>query len=80
LSGNPQNILIGSFSGISYLEFLRALIPVALIGLIIQIGLLWLLYPDVRSRSVPQVSLQACDNFITTKEMNYALPKTLVET
>jgi Na+/H+ antiporter NhaD/arsenite permease-like protein len=67
LSGNPQNILIGSFSGIGYLEFLRALIPIALIGLIIQIGLLWLLYPDVRSRSVPQVSLEACDNFITTK-------------
>jgi len=53
LSGNPQNILIGSFSGIGYLEFLRALTPVAVIGLIIQIGLLWLLYPDVRS-------LEAC--------------------
>ncbi|MGI2903973.1 anion transporter [Tolypothrix sp. VBCCA 56010] len=67
LSGNPQNILIGSFSGIGYLEFLRALIPVAVIGLIIQIELLWLLYPEVRSRSVPQVSLQACDNLNTTK-------------
>ncbi|MEH2300695.1 anion transporter [Nostoc sp.] len=49
LSGNPQNILIGSFSGISYLDFLRVLAPVALIGLVIQVGLLWLLYPDVRS-------------------------------
>ncbi|BAY28843.1 arsenical pump membrane protein [Nostoc carneum NIES-2107] len=49
LSGNPQNILIGSFSGIPYLDFLRALAPVALIGLAIQVGLLWLLYPDVRS-------------------------------
>ncbi|BAY27261.1 arsenical pump membrane protein [Calothrix sp. NIES-2100] len=49
LSGNPQNILIGSFSGIPYLDFLFALAPVALIGLVIQIGLLWLLYPDVRS-------------------------------
>ncbi|BAY63808.1 arsenical pump membrane protein [Calothrix brevissima NIES-22] len=49
LSGNPQNILIGSFSGIPYLDFLRALAPVALIGLVIQIGLLLLLYPDVRS-------------------------------
>ena len=49
LSGNPQNILIGSFSGISYLDFLRVLAPVALIGLAIQVGLLWLLYPDVRS-------------------------------
>ncbi|MBW4559567.1 MAG: anion transporter [Mojavia pulchra JT2-VF2] len=49
LSGNPQNILIGSFSGIPYLDFLRALVPVALTGLVIQLGLLWLLYPDVRS-------------------------------
>lgn len=49
LSGNPQNILIGSFSGISYLDFLRVLTPVALVGLVIQVILLWLLYPDVRS-------------------------------
>lgn len=49
LSGNPQNILIGSFSGISYIDFLRALAPVAVIGLAIQVGLLWLLYPEVRS-------------------------------
>lgn len=49
LSGNPQNILIGSFSGISYVDFLRALAPVAVIGLTIQVGLLWLLYPEVRS-------------------------------
>ncbi|BAZ27552.1 arsenical pump membrane protein [Kalymmatonema gypsitolerans NIES-4073] len=49
LSGNPQNILIGSFSGIRYIDFLRALAPVAVIGLTIQVGLLWLLYPEVRS-------------------------------
>ncbi|WP_207714057.1 anion transporter [Scytonema sp. UIC 10036] len=49
LSGNPQNILIGSFSGIGYLDFARALTPIASIGLVIQVGLLWLLYPDVRS-------------------------------
>jgi Na+/H+ antiporter NhaD/arsenite permease-like protein len=49
LSGNPQNILIGSFSGISYLEFAKALIPLAIVGLFIQIGLLWGLYPEVRS-------------------------------
>jgi Na+/H+ antiporter NhaD/arsenite permease-like protein len=49
LSGNPQNILIGSFSGISYRDFLQALAPVAIAGLLIQVGLLWLLYPDVRS-------------------------------
>lgn len=49
LSGNPQNILIGSFSGISYLNFAKALTPIALMSLLIQIGLLYLLYPDVRS-------------------------------
>lgn len=49
LSGNPQNILIGSFSGISYLAFATALTPVALVSLVIQIGLLWWLYPEVRS-------------------------------
>ncbi len=49
LSGNPQNILIGSFSGISYLDFAKALTPIAVVSLIIQIGLLWALYPEVRS-------------------------------
>lgn len=48
LSGNPQNILIGSFSGISYLDFAKALTSIALVSLLIQIGLLWLLYPEVR--------------------------------
>ncbi|MEH1828602.1 MAG: anion transporter [Nostoc sp.] len=49
LSGNPQNILIGSFSGISYLDFSKALTPLALICLAIQVALLWWLYPEVRS-------------------------------
>lgn len=41
--------MIGSFSGISYVEFALALAPLAIVGLCIQIGLLWWLYPDVRS-------------------------------
>lgn len=49
LSGNPQNILIGSFSGISYGAFAQALIPLAVLSLAIQVGLLWWLYPEVRS-------------------------------
>lgn len=48
ISGNPQNILIGSFSGISYLEFSRVLAPVALMGLVVQIALLYWFYPEVR--------------------------------
>ncbi|MBD2230702.1 anion transporter [Phormidium tenue] len=49
LSGNPQNILVGSFSDIGYLAFAQALLPIAVVGLALQVGLLWLLYPEVRS-------------------------------
>ncbi len=49
ISGNPQNILIASFSQIGYLEFAQALVPVAAIGLLVQLSLLWWLYPEVRS-------------------------------
>lgn len=75
LSGNPQNILIGSFSGIPYLDFLRVLTPVAFTGLIVQIGLLWLLYPDVRS-------VKPCQILPTTNQRIYKplFNKTLVIT
>jgi Na+/H+ antiporter NhaD/arsenite permease-like protein len=49
ISGNPQNILIGSFSGITYLNFLKSLTPVAVAGMAIEIILLCLMYPEVRS-------------------------------
>lgn len=38
LTGNPQNMIIGTASGISYLDFSKALLPVALLGL----GAIWL--------------------------------------
>jgi Na+/H+ antiporter NhaD/arsenite permease-like protein len=40
ITGNPQNMLIGSFSGISYRDFLGHLAPVAILGLLIDWGLL----------------------------------------
>lgn len=49
LSGNPQNILIGSFSQISYGQFAQQLIPVAIVGLGLQLAWLWWLYPEIRS-------------------------------
>lgn len=52
LNGNPQNILVGSFSGIGYLEFTQALILPSILGLIVQIALLWLLYPEIRSLQI----------------------------
>jgi Na+/H+ antiporter NhaD/arsenite permease-like protein len=36
ITGNPQNMLIGSFSGIPYREFLLRLGPVALVGLFLD--------------------------------------------
>src|SRR5438874_4096247 len=49
ITGNPQNILIGSVSRISYLDFLFHLGPVAVIGLFVDWGILHLLY--FRSRA-----------------------------
>ncbi|MEN9257447.1 MAG: anion transporter [Gloeomargarita sp. SRBZ-1_bins_9] len=50
ISGNPQNILVGAFSGIGYGEFARVMTPVAVVGLGIVVGLIGLFYPEVRSR------------------------------
>jgi Na+/H+ antiporter NhaD/arsenite permease-like protein len=44
ITGNPQNILIGSVSGIPYREFLAHLGPVALIGLFIDWAVLHLIH------------------------------------
>jgi Na+/H+ antiporter NhaD/arsenite permease-like protein len=44
ITGNPQNILIGSFSGISYGTFAAQLSPPAAIGLVLTIVLLALTY------------------------------------
>lgn len=51
INGNPQNLIIGSISDISYLNFALALTPVAVFGLIIQILWLIILYPEARSLS-----------------------------
>jgi len=44
ITGNPQNMLIGSFSGIRYRTFLFHLAPVALAGLLLDWLVLWLIY------------------------------------
>ncbi len=45
ITGNPQNILVGSYSGLSYAEFLRHLGPVALVGLLLDWAILRALIP-----------------------------------
>ena len=48
ITGNPQNMLIGSFSGLSYRYFLWRLGPVALIGLLLDWILIRWLFGDER--------------------------------
>jgi Na+/H+ antiporter NhaD/arsenite permease-like protein len=45
ITGNPQNILIGSFSGIPYAQFAGALAPVAALGLAVLFALVVLMFP-----------------------------------
>jgi Na+/H+ antiporter NhaD/arsenite permease-like protein len=51
LTGNPQNMLVGSFSGIGYRTFLLREAPVAVIGLALVFAVIWLVY----RRHVPAV-------------------------
>ncbi len=44
ITGNPQNIIIGSLSHISYLRFAARLAPVALIGLVLNFAIVALVY------------------------------------
>ncbi len=46
LTGNPQNMIVGIASGISYLDFSRSLLPVALLGLAGIWFVLVSFYPD----------------------------------
>jgi Na+/H+ antiporter NhaD/arsenite permease-like protein len=56
ITGNPQNILIGSISGIAYRDFLAHLGPVAVLGLFIDWALLhWIHLRNGNGQSVQPV-------------------------
>jgi Na+/H+ antiporter NhaD/arsenite permease-like protein len=54
ITGNPQNMLIGSYSGIRYLDFLAHLGPVALAGLFFD----WLVLGRIFRRELAMVNAQ----------------------
>jgi len=56
ITGNPQNMMIGSFSRIDYREFLATLAPVAVIGLILTVVIIRIAYPS-EFRSLAEVAL-----------------------
>jgi Na+/H+ antiporter NhaD/arsenite permease-like protein len=44
LTGNPQNMLVGSFSSLSYRAFLVRQAPIAVVGLVAVFAVVWLVY------------------------------------
>jgi Na+/H+ antiporter NhaD/arsenite permease-like protein len=56
ITGNPQNIIIGSLSGISYLRFAERLAPVALIGLVINFFVVAFVYRKALNEPLSQTS------------------------
>jgi Na+/H+ antiporter NhaD/arsenite permease-like protein len=44
ITGNPQNMMIGSFSGIPYRHFLASLAPVAAVGLVLVVLVILIVY------------------------------------
>src|SRR6185295_18029323 len=58
LTGNPQNMLVGSFSGISYRAFLLREAPVAVIGLGLVFLVIWLVYRRQLPDTLPAANLQ----------------------
>ena len=60
ITGNPQNILIGSLSGISFAHFVASIGPIALVGLIVDAALIWLVFRrELQTSNAEPASLRA---------------------
>lgn len=59
LTGNPQNMLIGSYSGISYRAFLAREAPVAAVGLVCVLAVVWAVYRRQLPRDLHPAELAA---------------------
>jgi len=59
LVGNPQNMIIGSYSGFNFAKFLAFAGPAAGIGLLINMILLWLYYRHRLPSSMPESVVHA---------------------
>jgi Na+/H+ antiporter NhaD/arsenite permease-like protein len=58
--GNPQNVLIGITSGISFGSFFLHLLPIAVVTTLILLGIIWLFYRnDLTAKSASQTTAQA---------------------
>ena len=79
ITGNPQNILIGSLSRISYVDFLRHLGPIAVLGLFVDWGLLhWLFRRENRTSSKAQLARPTSERHTMGKKPLLVLALVLV--
>jgi Na+/H+ antiporter NhaD/arsenite permease-like protein len=58
VTGNPQNMLIGSFSGIHYRAFAAALAPVAFLGLVVVVATIAVVYRAEFLAAAPRVVIE----------------------
>src|SRR5262249_5870526 len=66
ITGNPQNMLIGSLSGITYLDFIAHLGPIAVVGLMLNWALIYWLNLKGAGDRVPGAQV------LTAPEFQYA--------
>lgn len=59
ITGNPQNLIIGQASGISYLTFAAYLTPIALAGMVVCWGVIVLTFPHEFRGTLEKVDLPA---------------------
>jgi Na+/H+ antiporter NhaD/arsenite permease-like protein len=74
ITGNPQNMLIGSYSGIGYREFLFHLGPVAAVGL----GFDWLILHWIFSRDLRRADVVTSTIPLPALELSHLLKPLLV--
>ncbi|MBZ5697277.1 MAG: anion transporter [Acidobacteriia bacterium] len=75
MTGNPQNMLIGSFSAIRYSEFLSYLGPVALAGLLLDWLVLWLL---CTRRETPAAQIAVLDEPVPMEHRRLIKPGVVI--
>ena len=60
ITGNPQNIIIGSLSQIGYLRFAARLSPIACAGLIVNFAIVALVYRRSLCATTPAAATRSC--------------------
>ncbi len=63
ITGNPQNVIIGSLSGISYLRFSARLAPIALVGLVLDFLIVAIVYRAEMAAELPAPSSAGAPRF-----------------